>query len=211
MDPETLPPPEPATVRIFLAVLPHPAVVGEMEQLASRLRKAAQFTPIKLSWVPPENYHVTLWFLGNVGRDVANRLAGGLPATAARVSSFQLDFRHLGFFPDDESRPPRVLWAGIHKPPREAEQLRNECAKLITSCGLPVPDQTFIPHVTLARLRSTRGLFPFRKVIHPYRFHKFGVSAIDRLMLMESITGGGPARYVPFAEAPLAPSREASP
>lgn len=192
-----------ASRRLFYAIVPSPEVTSAIAAVATRLQKGANFTSARIIWVPPANYHVTLFFLGEVAADTAKRLADSLSDAATGVPTFDLDVRKLDFFPTDGGRPPRVLWAGIHNPSEIIAQLRNNCASAIAKARLPVPDQDFSPHITLARFKSTAGLAPFRDMVGEYRNTRFGKCPVDRLVLMESITGGGPARYQPFATATL--------
>lgn len=194
--------------RLFFAVELSNRVREDLADLSSRMEKAARFTPAKISWVPAENFHLTLYFMGNLPRQIAESLKVEVPPLIGGLPSFDLDVRKLGMFPSDPKTPPRVLWIGIHKPPAELFLLRDRCADALRKCGLPVPDQDFHPHVTLARIKSTKGLGPFRKQIQLHDFHKSGKTEVERLVLMESITGDGPARYQPWATFPLSP-REA--
>lgn len=174
-----------------------------MSESVERLKKAVHFTPMQITWVPQESFHITLYFLGELSQSVADRLGGFLTEAPVPVAPFLIDMRHLGTFPNDGKAPPRVLWAGMHQPPEALQQVRLHAGSLIARAGLPLPAQDFTPHVTLARFKSTKGLFVFKKLLETYRFAKFGKCEVGRLVLMESLTGGGPARYVPFQTAPL--------
>lgn len=192
-----------ATPRLFLAVELTDTIRSQAASLSGRLQKAAHFTSLRATWVPPENLHLTLFFLGDVPAAQAQRLCRTMTDAAAAVPPFKLDFRKLGVFPPDGPKPPRVLWIGVHRPPEELIRLRRACSLAIQRAGLPVPDQDFTPHLTLARFRSTKGLGPFRQQLRTYEHAKIGTCGVHRLLLMESITGGGPARYTPYAAAGL--------
>lgn len=191
------------TRRLFFAVELDEAVRQNLASLVERLQKAAQFTPVRISWVPASHFHTTLYFLGETSQQIADQLATLLPEAVKDIPPFPLDIRHIGVFPKDSGRPPRVLWAGVHNPPDALMRLRERCASIIARAGLPVPDQNFTPHITLARFRSAKGLHPFQRVLQEYQFFKAGKCEVGRLALMESHTGGGPARYEPYATAPF--------
>ncbi|HMZ51113.1 MAG TPA: RNA 2',3'-cyclic phosphodiesterase [Candidatus Sumerlaeota bacterium] len=199
---------EPITIdkkRLFFAVEVCPEVRDTIAETVSRLQKAAHFTPAQVLWSPSENYHITLYFLGSVPVSTADSLRNFVQTEKPPVAPFKLDFRHISTFPEGRGQLPKVLWAGVHNPPAELKQLRAWTGGLIARAKLPVPDQNFTPHVTVARFKGTKGLFPFRKLLEAYKFQKFGTCHVARIVLMESITGNGPARYEPFATANLQP------
>ena len=192
-------------VRLFFAVELGPEVRQRVAELASRLQKAAIFTPVRLSWVKPENYHITLFFLGDVPKDRAEKLARVLPDVARGLPCFDLDIRHLGTFPESGNSPPKVLWMDCHRVSPTLLKLREQCAKAIQRANLKVPDQDFSPHVTIARFKSTKGLREFSRLMKDYLHYKAGKCQVNRIVLMESRTGGGEATYVPYASALLDP------
>ncbi|MCC5875864.1 MAG: RNA 2',3'-cyclic phosphodiesterase, partial [Candidatus Sumerlaeia bacterium] len=191
--------------RLFFAIELSTGVHQNLVDLSSRMEKAVLFTPAKILWAPPENFHLTLYFLGDLERNSAIKLREQTASLLAGFEQFKIDVRRLGMFPSDPKEPPRVLWIGVHNPPPALMELRQRCADALKSSHLPIPDQDFSPHVTLARIKSTKGLGPFRKQIEPHKFFKAGKSLVTHLTLMESITGDGPARYQPWATFPLNP------
>ncbi len=194
-------------LRLFFAVEITEEVRAAVATLSTRLQKAAHFTPLRASWVPAESFHLTLYFLGNLERARAEVLARNLPRAAQGISPFILDFRKLGVFPPEGPKPPRVLWLGVHRPPEALSELRRNCATVIRAAGLEVPSQDFSPHLTLARFRSTKGLAVFRRQLREYENAKVGKSEVRRVVLMQSITGRGPARYEPWAAADFSPPK----
>ncbi len=101
------------------------------------------------NWVPEDQYHLTLRFIGEVNEmDFENihSSLGGLQANA-----FFLDIKGLGHFP--LRGDPQVLWIGVAK--NEALQsLRNKVEKALMRCGLEPDSRKFHPHITLARLKG---------------------------------------------------------
>src|SRR5712671_573369 len=97
-------------MRLFIA-LEIPSAVRE--NLAELLKSLRSMSP-QTRWVRPENLHVTLKFIGEVPE---TRLVGIREALAGVRSnqSVALDFRGLGFFPNEKH--PRVFWAGIEASP----------------------------------------------------------------------------------------------
>jgi 2'-5' RNA ligase len=201
-------PPQPAPLRLFIAVeLDDPTRLA-LTKLADSLAKAARFTPARLVWVPPQNFHLTLFFLGATPPGIAHEIARQMQYCASNCAPFALDVRHISTFPQTRGVPPKVLWVGIHRPPEALTALREAMADALRAAGARVPDQNFTPHITLARFKSTKGLTPLMNQIRPYQFTHVGVSRVDRVTLMESLTGDGPAVYRPVQQFPLAQSEE---
>ena len=100
-------------------------------------------------WRPVENFHLTLEFIGDVDRhgldDVANAMAG------VSAPSFQLTLAGCDFF---GGKRPRALWAGV-RPSLELEHLQSKVEYALRRYGLPLENRKFVPHVTLAYLKTT--------------------------------------------------------
>ena len=138
-------------------------------------------------WIDPENYHVTLRFIGDIDGASAHEIASML----ARIDRkpFDVTVQGLSSF---GGRKPRAVVANI-APTRPLIELQAELERLMQRIGLDPEGRKFIPHVTLARLYdassqdvadylSVRGYFP-SKVFMAERFVLFSSRAS---------TGGGP-------------------
>lgn len=102
-------------------------------------------------WVEPENYHITLRFIGDVDDTTAAEFVSALGAIEKEPFSLTLD--GLGSF---GGRRPRTIWAGLaSSQPLVALQLAHERAAQIA--GLAPEPRNFHPHVTLARLRGVKA------------------------------------------------------
>jgi 2'-5' RNA ligase len=99
-------------------------------------------------WVDPGNLHLTLRFIGEVGRDVAADIDDVLGRLRAR--RFTLQLAGTGVFGGDR---PRALWVGVEREP-ELGSLRGKIEQALIRIGLEPEPRKFVPHVTLARLRD---------------------------------------------------------
>lgn len=98
-------------------------------------------------WLPPENYHITLRFIGEVAAHQAEEIDHALAALKAR--GFSLSLTGVGTFA--KAGRPVALWVGVERNP----QLDLLQSKIETACqraGLDRERRRFAPHVTLARL-----------------------------------------------------------
>src|SRR5579871_4013310 len=138
-------------------------------------------------WIDPENYHVTLRFIGDIDGVSANEIA--MLLTRIDRKPFDVTVQGLTSF---GGKKPRAVVATI-QPSRPLIELQAELERLMQRIGLDPEGRKFVPHVTLARLYdassqdvadylSVRGYFPSK------------VFTADRFVLFSSraSTGGGP-------------------
>ena len=105
-----------------------------------------------MRWVPPERYHVTLRFLGDVP---ATRLPSvRLAADAlARQTAFRVRFAGSGRFPP--RGPARVYWVGMD--PAPPTRLHRTLDGALAREGFAPRRRPFRPHLTVGRARPARG------------------------------------------------------
>src|SRR5262249_19851666 len=116
-------------------------------------------------WVEPENYHLTLRFIGDVDGVVARDVASILSGVARAPFDLRLD--GLASF---GGRKPRAIVAAVAASPGLYE-LQSEHERLMLRLGLAPEGRKYTPHVTLARLRETssRQVADYLAVRAPYR------------------------------------------
>ncbi len=148
-------------------------------------------------WIDPENYHLTLRFIGDVD-DLTEREIAALLARVRR-KPFELKFDTLSSF---GGRRPRAVIAMLAQTVALME-LQAEHERLMRRVGLEPESRKYTPHVTLARLRnsSSRQVADYlasRALLEPLLF------TASRFVLFSSraSVGGGP--YVVEAAYPLA-------
>jgi 2'-5' RNA ligase len=100
-------------------------------------------------WVPEENYHITLSFIGNVDEEVAERADEAL--STVRAERFSLKLAGAGNFADGDR--PRVLWLGVEQSDA-LMRLQEKAQNALIAARVPVEARKYAPHVTLARLKD---------------------------------------------------------
>ncbi len=147
-------------------------------------------------WIDPENYHLTLRFIGNVDDIVAHEVASMLGRV--KRNAFELHIQDVISF---GGRKPRAVVAAV-APAQALLDVHAEHERLMQRIGLEPEGRKYIPHVTLARLResSSRDVADYLAARGFFRTSPFRVS---RFVLFSSraSTGGGP--YVVEASYPL--------
>lgn len=100
-------------------------------------------------WVPPENYHVTLRFIGEAPRYLAEEVDHAL--AALKAPAFALTLAGIGTFA--KGGRSQSLWLGVERN-EPLERLQGKIETALQRCGLDPERRRFQPHVTLARLDS---------------------------------------------------------
>jgi len=138
-------------------------------------------------WIDPENYHLTLRFIGDVNGATARDFTNALGEID--VPPFDLKLRGLGSFGGNK---PRAIFADL-APSEALDTLRRAHERAARDAGLPPEGRNFKPHVTLARLRGARA-----DAVAAYLERQGGVEAepftVNRFVLFSSrnSVGGGP-------------------
>ena len=128
-------------IRLFVAIeLPEP--------VRQRLADLGHGVP-GARWTPADNMHLTLRFIGEVEEEVGDDIDVAL--AGVRAPGFALAFERLDSFGSKERA--RSIWAGIIANPA-LEHLQAKIESALVRAGLPPEGRKFVPHVTLARLRS---------------------------------------------------------
>ena len=139
-------------------------------------------------WIDPENYHITLRFIGDVDNHVADEVSYELDR-AANAETFRIRLSHLGTFGGDK---PRALYAGVEN--NEAlQQLQTSHERVLRRVGLEQDARKFVPHVSLARLRGTSAIEVADFIHHAGQFVPLEFT-VRRFVLFSSknSVGGGP-------------------
>jgi RNA 2',3'-cyclic 3'-phosphodiesterase len=175
--------------RLFTGVEIPPAIAQSLASLRGGLPGAR--------WIEPENYHMTLRFIGDVDEVIAHEVASLLRRVRRRPFELQVeDLKSFG------GRKPRAVVATLG-PLHAVAELQAEHERLMQRVGLAPDGRKYTPHVTLARLRdsSSRQVADYLAMRAPFRSRPFRVSRFVLFSSRASV-GGGP--YVVEAAYPLA-------
>ncbi len=123
-------------------------------------------------WIDPENYHLTLRFVGDVDDALANEIAGML----ARVHRRPFELRLEGLSSFGGRKPRAVVASAAQVAP--LMELQAEHDRMLQRLGLEPEGRKYTPHVTLARLRdsSSHQVADYLAARGHYRSMSFAVS-----------------------------------
>ena len=147
-------------------------------------------------WIDPENYHITLRFIGDIERRLARNIENALAGIYRDPLNITLN--DLGIFGGEK---PHAIIASV-KPTRALLELQYEHERTMRELGLPKDPRKFTPHVTLARLRGTSvgEVAEYLSSRQAFHVQSFTVSSFA-LYSAKPSTGGGP--YMIEASYPL--------
>ena len=166
--------------RLFVAIRPP-------ETIRDLLIDAMDDSP-DFRWQEDEQLHLTLRFIGEVDRPVAEDLASALGQV--RGAPFDLRIAGVGRF---EQRNSGALWAAV-EPKAPVATLAAKVERTCVSVGLEPDRRAFHPHITLARWKGRRT-----REVHDFLERRAGLSsppfAVDAFTLFESHLSRHGAHY----------------
>ena len=183
--------------RLFIGI-PIKSVVAERE--TGKWRSNSQLSQNRMSWTKPDNWHITLYFLGNTLSERIPLLTELIAQSFESVNTFTSELKEVGVFPNQQN--PKVLWLGLQtlSPVVNAYQQLGE---LLKQNGFAFDEKPLKPHLTIARIKSIENCAAIRSIQEQYSGFNFGSAAIDRIVLFESIlTQDGPV-YKPLFVKPF--------
>jgi 2'-5' RNA ligase len=152
-----------------------------------------------LSWVKPDNMHITIRFLGDLGDSGVRRAGESTRRGAKQYEAFLARLGGPGAFPS--MNRPRVLWAGLTEGAEKAVALAKSVNEALKRDGFGPPDKPFKPHITLARVRDrAQGVEAFRGYQPP---EPPEAALLDRIVVMKSDLHPAGARYTALEEIRL--------
>ena len=149
-------------------------------------------------WVPPENYHLTLRFIGEMPGYRAEEIDQALAGLKARA--FTLTLSGVGTF--NKGGRSLSLWVGVERNPA-LDHLQSKIETCLQRCGLEPERRRFSPHITLARLDNApeATLAAFVQANNLFRSEPVPVA---HFTLFSSQLGKDQAVYTPEVEYALA-------
>jgi 2'-5' RNA ligase len=186
--------------RLFVAVpLSEPARAAVADVVEQIRRTEPEGRGVR--WVRLDGLHVTLRFLGPTPEARVVDLAGALAEAALDARPFAVRIAGAGAFPPVGR--PRTLWLDMDRGVDELAALAGSVDAALSRVGWDADRRPFRPHLTLARADGVRAGPATVAALREAAASLAIESPIDRIVLYETITGDGRARYVDRSVAPL--------
>jgi RNA 2',3'-cyclic 3'-phosphodiesterase len=136
--------------RLFVAIPVPDAVREEMLRVQRELQPLAPRRVIR--WTRPDQFHLTLRFLGDVSSDRVTDLQDSLRAACSAAAPLHLRAQGVGFFPN--ARSPRVLWIGVNDAESRLGDLQRGVEAAVQRFTAEPGGERFAGHLTLGRFKQ---------------------------------------------------------
>lgn len=146
-------------IRAFIAV----EINNQAKQKISKLISILKKSDADAKWATEDQMHLTLKFLGNVNKDKIQEISEAISVISNNFKSFAVSFSEIGAFPNTSH--PRVIWLGIGKGAESLKMLNDETEAALEKLGFVKESREFEPHLTLARIRSSKNISNLIKLV----------------------------------------------
>ncbi|HVJ48841.1 RNA 2',3'-cyclic phosphodiesterase [Desulfitobacterium sp.] len=131
-------------MRLFIGI----DLSAELKQAILVFQSELRQLGVKGSWKAPENFHITLEFMGELEPNILPTLTETLTIVAQNQRPFIVNIGGLGAFPS--FKRPHTLWTAVGGGLDELSRLRDKLHRELTNKGFLLEDRQFKPHLTLA-------------------------------------------------------------
>lgn len=167
---------------------------AEAELLDYSYPLQAQLARSPLRWVQPENFHITLAFLGDIHQAELNKLESMAERVAETFFPVDLQLSRLTWLPSPD-KPKALVVEPLEQP--ELMKLQSQLVRSIRDRGFPVDNRRYRPHLTLARCQKGVGAVPLDSISLNIE------TPMDEIVLYASQLTPAGAQYTPLFAVPL--------
>lgn len=187
------------TKRLFLALNATDPLATTFLPTLKKLKINADRRDMTVKWVPLDNFHVTVTFIGERPEEDAPKIIEALEQVCSQFAPFDLKIEDVGAFSNEHDA--RVLWLGVQNK-RYLGEFKDSLDQKLTDLGLlpEVEQRAYSPHLTFGRLRNPRSV---KDMLSPFKRKSFGKIHVDEVVLYESILQGAFPVYKPLARCKL--------
>ncbi|MBN2662094.1 MAG: RNA 2',3'-cyclic phosphodiesterase [Bacteroidales bacterium] len=142
------------------------------------------FSRNKISWVNPNNFHITLKYLGNTETEKIQQIHKILSEISIQFKKTQVIISEFGVFPKINN--PKILWFGI-KNFNKISILKSEIDKQIQRLGYLTENKYFNPHLTLGRTKFSNKDVDILQLMNEYKNKKIQTIDVNAFIFYESL------------------------
>ncbi|MCS6831024.1 MAG: RNA 2',3'-cyclic phosphodiesterase [Armatimonadota bacterium] len=183
-------------MRLFFAVLLDDQTRQHIALVQQAMKRA--LAGQRISWVKPENLHLTLRFLGELDEEGLKQALEAAQVVARQRAPFRFVARGAGVFPD--MRRARVLWVGVEEPVEPLFQLAHHLERELQRRAFPPEDKPFRSHITLARIKEPPPAQVIQSLMDYLPKEPLGAVEVRSFVLMQSILRPDGSLYTPVQE-----------
>ncbi len=190
---------KPEKLRLFISVSVDPTVIGAITRFQRRLEEAVP--PMAVRWVPAEQMHLTLKFLGSVDASALPKLKAALEPLGKGIGAIQMEAEGVGFFPN--ARNARVIWVGLKGELEALKELQGKVEGASESWAEKEEKRGFKAHLTIGRVREPGKGRDLGQKLESVAAPDFGSWKVTKFRLMRSQLSPHGATHTVVAAYPL--------
>jgi len=192
-------------IRTFIAIELPEGLRSAIAKVEEELR--AQPWAKAVRWVPPQNLHLTLKFLGGVPAKWMEEVKAAVEGASQALAPFQVGLAGLGCFPSP--RRPNVVWIGLEGEVEALTKLARAVEESLSSLGFAAEGRPFSAHLTIGRVNRDASSAERRALggyIQAAKLPSLGRMEVGAVSVMRSDLHPSGARYTRLAAFPLSGS-----
>lgn len=188
-------------LRTFIAIDLPEELKEQLANVSAVLKEKANKLPIR--WVPIENIHLTIKFLGDVSEANIDMIDATIKSEAGQQEPFEISVGNLGVYP--KVNRPRVIWVGVEAPDglfTIQRRIEIETAHL----GYSKDSKKYSPHLTLGRVARKATSLEVREISSWLSAEKvgfLGAVRVDEIHLILSKFHPDGMLYKKISSSPL--------
>ena len=184
-------------IRSFLAIEIPRTILKKIEEVQDDLKSSRA----DVRWVSPEKIHLTLKFFGNIDESKIDPIVKSIEEPIRTTPPFSLKVRGVGAFP--YLKNPRVIWMGLVDGKEVLVSFQKQLERELEKIGFEPEERAFHPHLTLGRMKTSKGREELTGRMERYTEEEFGNFQVERIVLFKSdLKPTGPI-YTPLREMKL--------
>ena len=184
-------------IRSFLAIEIPRTILKKIEEVQEDLKSSRA----DVRWVSPEKIHLTLKFFGDIDESRIEPIVKSIEGPIRATSPFFLKVRGVGAFP--HLKNPRVIWMGLVDGKEVLASFQKQLERELEKIGFEPEERAFHPHLTLGRMKSSKGREELVGRMERHKEEEFGDFQVERVVLFKSeLRPSGPI-YTPLRELRL--------
>jgi 2'-5' RNA ligase len=184
-------------IRTFIAI----EIPTHIKNKIAELQEGLKGIGSRISWTKSSNIHLTLKFLGDADEKIIDEIAAELQQAVQNIAGFEIRVAGTGIFPN--FKRPRVIWVGAKSEGEHLQTLATQVQDCMENFGFEKEKRHFSAHLTLGRVKDTKGIEPVMEKLKSYENFEVGLFAVREFYLIKSELHPAGAIYTPLKKIGL--------
>lgn len=183
-------------MRLFVALLLGEWVRAGLARVQAKLARSCEM----VRWIPSEQLHLTVKFLGEVAESDVTAVSEALARASLRAAPCTMEIACTGCFPS--SGPVRIVWAGARDTPKALDQCVETVTSELAQIGFAPERRPWSAHITLGRVRDDRTGGRIRAAVDAMSLEAME-QPVEAVTLMSSVLSAKGPTYAVVSSASL--------